>query len=51
VFLVGVAGYAAQVSALEAALDDIDLDGNLTNIEILVEPTRNGFRVRRFDLP
>jgi predicted nuclease of predicted toxin-antitoxin system len=51
VFLVNCAGSAAQRSALTAALDDIDLDGNLTNTEMLVEPRGDGYRVRRFDLP
>jgi hypothetical protein len=39
------------VGALNAALDDIDQDGNLLNIEVLVDPYRSGYRVRRFDLP
>ena len=38
VFLVASAGIEAQKGALDAALDDIDRDGNLMNTEVLVEP-------------
>lgn len=51
VFLVSRAGFDAQKSALGAALDDIDRDGDLMNTEVLVEPYGDGYRVRRFDLP
>jgi predicted nuclease of predicted toxin-antitoxin system len=51
VFLVSGAGIETQRSALNAALDDMDRDGNLMNTEVLVEPYGEGFRVRRFDLP
>ena len=51
VFLVANAGIEAQKGALDAALDDIDRDGNLMNTEVLVEPHGGGYRVRRFDLP
>lgn len=51
IFLVGGAGFEAQRAALNAALDDIDRDGNLTNAELLVERHGKGFRVRRFELP
>jgi hypothetical protein len=51
VFLVASAGIEAQKGALDAALDDIDRDGNLMNTEVLVEPHGGGYRVRRFDLP
>jgi len=51
VFLISSAGVDAQIGALKAALDDIDRDGNLMNTEVLVEPYRDGYRVRRFDLP
>jgi hypothetical protein len=52
VFLQGVAGVAAQATAFDVALDDIDRSRELTNTEILVErlgPTR--FRISRSDLP
>ena len=52
VFLHGVAGLAAQVDAFEAALDDIELNPDVTNTEVLVEylgPER--YQVSRFDLP
>ena len=51
VFLVSSAGIDTQTGALNAALDDIDGDGNLLNTEVLVEPYGGGYRVRRFDLP
>ncbi len=51
VFLVSTAGFDTQKVTLNAALDDIDQDGNLMNTEVLVEPYGDGYRVRRFDLP
>ena len=51
VFLVSSAGIDTQTGALNAALDDIDGDGNLLNTEVLVEPYGGGYRVRRLDLP
>ena len=38
VFLVSNAGLDRQKGALNAALDEIDRDGNLVNTEVLVEP-------------
>jgi hypothetical protein len=51
VFLVSNAGLDRQKGALNAALDEIDRDGNLVNTEVLVEPYGDGYRVLRFDLP
>ena len=52
VFLHGVAGLAAQMNAFEAALDEIQLDSDLTNTEVLVEYLGPGqYQVARFDLP
>jgi hypothetical protein len=40
------------MNAFEAALDDIDLNCDLTNIEVLVEYLGPGrYQVSRFDLP
>lgn len=53
VFLLGVdAGRNAQIASFLAALDDIDIDGDLLNTEILVRAGGDGtFNVSRFDLP
>ncbi len=51
VFLISSAGFGTQKGALNAALDDIDRDGDLMNTEVLVERHGDGYRVRRFDLP
>jgi hypothetical protein len=52
VFLHGVSGLTAQMDAFEAALDEIQLNPDLTNTEVLVEYLDPGrYRVSRFDLP
>ncbi len=48
IFLVDVdAGRDVQQLAFAAALDEIDADADLVNLELLVEPEGDGFRVRR----
>jgi uncharacterized protein DUF5615 len=52
VFLHHVAGLASTMDAFLAALDDIEIDHDLTNTEVLVEHLGQGrYRVSRFDLP
>jgi hypothetical protein len=52
VFLHGVSGLTAQMDAFEAALEDIQLNPDLTNTELLVEYLAPGrYQVSRFDLP
>jgi hypothetical protein len=52
VFLVDVdAGRDMQRSAFAAAIEEIDANGELVNLELLVEPSDGVFRARRFPLP
>lgn len=52
VFLADVdAGRNIQRLAFAAALDEIDANADLVNLELLVEPERGGFRARRLRLP
>ena len=52
VFLVDVdAGRDVQRSAFAAALDEIDANTDLVNLELLVEPVGGSFRARRRRLP
>ncbi|WP_292528131.1 DUF5615 family PIN-like protein [Methylocystis sp.] len=52
IFLVDVdAGRDVQRLAFAAALDEIDADADLVNLELLVEPEGSGFRARRLRLP
>jgi predicted nuclease of predicted toxin-antitoxin system len=52
VFLVNVdAGRDVQRSAFAVAIDEIDANGELVNLELLVEPQSVGFYARRLPLP
>jgi Domain of unknown function (DUF5615) len=52
VFLVGVdAGREVQRLAFDAALDEIDANADLVNLELLIEPEGGGFRASRLPLP
>lgn len=51
VFLAGGVGFKAQMALMLAAIDDIDRDCDLLNMEILVEVEGSGHKVSRFPLP